>query len=105
MRGISSATATAIRKSSASPSGRPIACVATNSGKFGASAPSAVTIGADQAMVADHAPAADTVGEEGERQGDDDPGPHDGAGDAEPEVADAEVVGGELRGLGEQACW
>ena len=50
LRGISSAATTATRKSSASPSGRPIACVATRNGNDGAKAPSAVTTGAATAI-------------------------------------------------------
>ena len=50
LRGISSAATTATRKSSASPSGRPIACVATRNGNVGANAPIAVTTGAATAI-------------------------------------------------------
>ena len=50
LRGISSAATTAIMKSRARPSGRPIACVATRSGNVGAIAPAAVTSGAANAI-------------------------------------------------------
>ena len=49
LRGISSAAATAIRRSSARPIGRPIDCVATSTPKFGARAPRAENNGANQA--------------------------------------------------------
>ncbi len=50
LRGISSAATTAMRKSRASPRGRPIIWVATRNGKFGASPPAAVTSGAANAI-------------------------------------------------------
>ena len=51
----------------------------------------------------DHDPTTtDAIGEHGERQDEDDPGPDDGPADADATIADAEVVGGEVDGLGEQ---
>ena len=102
MRGISSAATTATRKSSARPSGRPTAWVATRNGNVGASAPAAVTTGAATAIGGHDAPPAHPVGERGDGQDEDDAGPHDRTGDADPGVADAEVVGREVDGLGEQ---
>ena len=50
----------------------------------------------------DHPSPPDPVGEQDDRQREQDPGPHDGAGDALAAVADAEVLGGEVDRLGEQ---
>ena len=102
LRGISSAATTATRKSRASPSGRPIVCVATRIGNVGATAPAAATSGAAKPTATITRAPPDAVGEGGDRQDEDDAGAHDRAGDADAGVADAEVVGGELDGLREQ---
>ena len=71
-------------------------------GNVGASAPAAAHDGAAKPTTTITRRRPTRSARSGDRQDEDDPGAHDRAGDADAGVADAEVVGGELDGLGEQ---
>ena len=84
------------------PSGRATVCDAVSTQKFGASAPSDASVGASHASSTIIRRRPSRSASIGERQREHDAAPDDHPGEPLALLADAEVVGGEVDGLGEQ---